>query len=443
MQARNLNCLHWQHKRQSRPTQMATENSGSNRIAGPLWVVLVLMGLSAFISYVDRANLSIAAPILKEEFQLSASQLGVLLSSFFWSYLSLMLVAGWLVDRANVNWILAAGFFLWSAATLGTGLIHGFMLLLIFRMLLGVGESVVYPSYSKIISLHYREEHRGVANSIISAGLALGPGVSMLAGGILIYKFGWRAFFVALGAISLCWLVPWIAWMPSAKAALHTQKTEPPSLRTLLTQRSAWGTCLGMFGYNYFSYFMLTWLPFYLTRERNFSMYSMAKIGGAGYIGGACLALLGGWLSDRWIRAGAAPTVVRKTFVSGGLAVAGSLLLLSARSTPSLSVALLILAIGFQHISSSNIWALTQSMAGPYAAGRWTALQNFAGNFAGVVAPTITGLVLERTGHFYWAFVIVFAVTLTGAASWIFIVGPVEEINWAAKGAGEHAPVGA
>ncbi len=420
---------------------MAIEPARTNRISGPLWVVLVLLGLSSFISYVDRANLSIAAPILKEELQLSASQLGVLLSSFFWSYLCLMLVAGWLVDRVNVNWMLAAGFFLWSAATLGTGLMHGFLLLLIFRMLLGVGESVVYPSYSKIISLHYREEHRGVANSIISAGLALGPGVSMLAGGILISKFGWRAFFVTLGAVSLCWLVPWIAWMPNAKVALHAEKTEPPSLRTLLTQRSAWGTCLGMFGYNYLSYFMLTWLPFYLTRERNFSMYSMAKIGGAAYIGGACLALLGGWLSDRWIRAGATPTRVRKTFVSGGLAVAGSLLLWSAISTPSLSVALLMLGIGFQHICSSNIWALTQSLAGPYAAGRWTALQNFAGNLAGVVAPTLTGLVLERTGHFYWAFVIVFVVAVTGAASWTFVVGSVQEVEWPKKSAGARASV--
>jgi ACS family D-galactonate transporter-like MFS transporter len=412
-----------------------------NAMPRSLWVVLVLLGISAFISYVDRANLSIAAPILKDEMGLSASQLGVLLSSFFWSYVSLQLVAGWLADRVRVSWLLAAGFLVWSLATLGTGLVHGFVLLLIFRMLLGVGESVVYPSYSKIISRHCGEEYRGVANSLISAGLALGPGVSLLAGGILIYKFGWRAFFVGLGILSLCWLAPWIRWMPDAKNEILPGEGEVPGFRTLLMQRSAWGTCLGMFGYNYLSYFMLTWLPFYLTRERNFSMYSMAKIGGAAYIGGACFALLSGWLSDAWIRSGATPTRVRKTFVCGGLAFAGVVLLLSAVSAPALSVSLLILGIGFQLVSSSNIWALTQTLAGANAAGRWTALQNFVGNFAGVAAPALTGWVLDRTHHFVYAFAIMAIIALMGAASWLFIVGPVREVSWpgALTGAvGEH-----
>jgi MFS transporter, ACS family, D-galactonate transporter len=418
---------------------MAMEEKLSTTIPRSLWLVLILLGISAFISYVDRAILSVAAPILKDELGLSGSQLGVLLSSFFWSYVSLQLVAGWLADRVNVNWFLAGGFFLWSAATLGTGLVHGFFLLLIFRMLLGVGESVVYPSYSKIISLHHREEHRGVANSIISAGLALGPGVSLLAGGILIYKFGWRAFFVGLGILSLCWLAPWIRWMPNAKNTIAAGKGQVPGFGTLLMQRSAWGTCLGMFGYNYLSYFMLTWLPFYLMRERTFSMYSMAKIGGAAYIGGACCALLSGWLSDKWIRWGATPTRVRKTFVCGGLAFAGIVLLLSAVSTPNLSVGLLILGIGFQHVSSSNIWALTQTLAGVNAAGRWTALQNFSGNLAGLTAPVLTGWVLDRTHHFVYAFAIMAVIAVMGAASWLFIVGPVREVSWTMESAAKAA----
>jgi MFS family permease len=170
-------------------------------------------------------------------------------------------------------------------------------------------------------------------------------------------------------------------------------------------------------------------------------MYSMAKIGGAAYIGGACFALISGWLSDTWIRSGATPTRVRKTFVCGGLAVAGVTLLLSAVSAPVLSVGLLVLGIGFQHMSSSNIWALTQTVAGANAAGRWTALQNFAGNLAGVAAPAVTGWVLDRTHHFVYAFAIMAVLAVMGAASWLFIVGPVQEVNWpgALTGAvGEH-----
>jgi ACS family D-galactonate transporter-like MFS transporter len=416
--------------RENRALDMPTEKAQPKPLTGPLWRVLILLGLSVFISYIDRSNLSIAAPMLKDELHLSASQLGVLLSSFFWSYASLQLVSGWLVDRVNVNWVFAGGFFLWSVATIGIGLVNGFFLLLAFRVLLGIGESVAYPSYSKIIALHFREEHRGIANSVVSSGLALGPGFGMLAGGLLIARFGWRAFFVVLGILSLFWLIPWITWMPDPKCALHLDKTAAPSYAALLRQRSAWGTCIGMFGHNYVNYFLLTWLPFYLVRERHFSMYSMAKIGGVAYLIGACLSVASGWASDYWIRLGATPTRVRKTIVAGGLGAGGIFLLLSAICIPSLSVVLLMMGIGFQCISSSNIWAITQTLAGPYAAGRWTGLQNFVGNLSGVVAPAVTGFVLQRTGHFYWPFAILAIVALFGTWSWLFLVGPVREVTW-------------
>jgi sugar phosphate permease len=116
-------------------------------IPGTLLAALVLLAISAFIYYVDRGNLSVAAPMLKDELGISASQLGVLLSAFFWTYACLQPFAGWLVDRWNVNWVFASGFFLWSFATAATGLVHTFAALIILRLLLGVGESVAYPSY--------------------------------------------------------------------------------------------------------------------------------------------------------------------------------------------------------------------------------------------------------------------------------------------------------
>src|SRR5438874_2902710 len=104
----------------------ATTAAGRQRLPGTLVIVLALLGLSVFINYVDRGNLSIAAPMLKDELGISASQLGVLLSAFFWTYACLQPVSGWLVDRLNVNWVIAGGFFLWSAATAGTGIVHAF-----------------------------------------------------------------------------------------------------------------------------------------------------------------------------------------------------------------------------------------------------------------------------------------------------------------------------
>jgi MFS transporter, ACS family, D-galactonate transporter len=401
-----------------------------NRLSGTLSLVLALLALSVFINYVDRGNLSIAAPMLKDELHLTASQLGILLSAFFWTYACLQPFAGWIVDRWNVNWVFAAGFFLWSAATAATGIVHVFAVLLILRLLLGVGESVAFPSYSKIIALNFPEEHRGIANAMVSTGIVLGPGFGMLFGGLLMARSGWRPFFLVLGLASMLWLIPWLKWMPKTQVTAAAGSPAAPGLTEFLRLRSAWGTCIGLFADNYVNYFLITWLPFYLVRERHFSMDSMARIGGIAYLLGACFAVLSGWMSDRWIASGASPTLVRKTFTGGGIACAGVLVGLAVVSEPVYCVAALILGVVFFGVCISNQWAITQTLAGPQAAGRWTGFQNFVGNLAGVVAPALTGFVLDRTGHFYWAFAITTAVALIGMASWILVVGPVEQVKW-------------
>lgn len=396
--------------------------------------VLVLLGISVFINYVDRGNLSIAAPMLKSELGLSASQLGVLLSAFFWTYAFLLPGAGWLVDRLNVNLVFAGGFLLWSAATAATGLAHTFPLLLGLRLILGMGESVAYPSYSKIIALNFPEEHRGLANSVVSAGLLLGPGFGMVLGGTLMARFGWRPFFIVLGFVSMLWLPAWLRWMPRRapmwRDPIHAGSPGAPSLPEFLRLRSAWGTSVGLFSSNYVNYFLITWLPYYLVRERHFSMDHMAKIGGIAYLLGACCATLCGWLSDRWIASGATPSRVRKTFTGGGLACAGIFVGLAAVGRDGFCVAALILGVISFAANASNIWAITQTLAGPVAAGRWTGFQNFLGNLAGVAAPALTGLILQRTGHFYWAFAVLAAVAFAGASAWVFLVGRVEPVTW-------------
>ncbi len=400
------------------------------RVPFSLWIVLFLLALSVFINYIDRGNLSIAAPLLKDELNLSPTKLGGLLSAFFWTYACMQLISGWLVDRVNVNWVMAGGFFLWSMATALTGFVHLFATLLVLRLLLGIGESVAFPSCSKIIALNFPEEHLGLANSFISVGIVLGPGFGMLFGGTLMDRFGWRPFFIVLGFASLLWLVPWILFMPRKHHAHVPDSVGAPRLLEFVRLRSAWGTCIALFCGNYVNYFLITWLPFYLVKERHFSMTTMARIGGLAYLLGALNALLCGWLSDRWIAAGHSPTLVRKSFVGGGIALSGIFIGLAIFGGPASCIAALILGVFFFGASASNLYAITQTLAGPKAAGRWTGLQNFIGNLAGVVAPAVTGFVLARTGQFYWAFVILTIISLAGLATWIFIVGRIEPVIW-------------
>ena len=250
-------------------------------LAKALSPVAALLALSVFINYIDRGSLSIAAPALKTELLLSPWQLGILLSSFFWTYTGFQIVSGWMVDRFNVNWVIAGGFFLWSIATAATGLAHGFAMLLAVRLFLGIGESVAFPSYSKILAKHFPESLRGRANSLIAAGIAGGPAFGIFFGAMLIARYGWRPFFVGLGLLCLLWLFPWLVWMPKGPGIAVAPGARAPSITEILEHRSAWGTFGGLFSYNYLSYFLLTWLPFYLVRERHFSMDKMGRIGGA------------------------------------------------------------------------------------------------------------------------------------------------------------------
>lgn len=401
------------------------------KLSVPLHRILFLLALSVFINYVDRGDLSIAAPLIKDELGLSPAQLGILLSSFFWTYTAFQIPVGWLVDRFDVSLVLAAGFFIWSAATAATGFMHGFMALLIVRLALGMGEAVAYPSYAKILARNFSGRHRGISNGAISAGAASGSAFGLFFGGMLVARFGWRPLFMGLGLICLLWLIPWLKWRPRSPQIIPRNPVVPTaSLLAIWRQRSLWGACVGHFAGNYLTYFLLTWLPYYLVRERNFSLSKMGIIAGVAFLCCAASSAISGPLSDRWIAAGVSPTRVRKSLLVIGLGGGGTVLVLCVMAPPDLSVALLLLSSALNGINNPNIFAAAQILAGPLAAGKWMGFQNFVGNFAGIAAPALTGLLVEKTGHFFLPFAVTGAVCWIGSLSWIYIVGTIEPVDW-------------
>ncbi|HLK19177.1 MAG TPA: MFS transporter [Bryobacteraceae bacterium] len=396
------------------------------------WVVLLLLVVSVAINYVDRGILSVSGVALSKELDLKPHQLGFLLSAFFWTYAGFQLISGWLIDRYNVLMVFAIGFAVWSTATALTGVVKGFAALFVLRLLLGVGESVAYPSYSKIIAAGFPERQRGVANGLIDVGCKLGPATGMIVGGLILVRYGWRMVFLSIGVASLLWLVPWFIAAPKIGAVSVKRSSKlGPGFLAILSRKDAWGTLLGLFCANYGWYFMLTWLPQYLLMERHYSTRMMALTGWLPFCATAAGATLGGFLSDLWIRRDGAPTLVRKTFVVGGLTGSALLLLPAAAVADQVAaMSLLILAAFIYGLYSSNLWAITQTLAGTLAAGKWTGLQNCAGNVAGIAAPVVTGFIVERTGSFYFAFFWVCVNLLISAASYLFIVGKVEPVAW-------------
>ena len=390
---------------------------------------LVLLAICAVINFVDRGNLSIAAPLLKQELRISASELGILLSAFFWTYTAMQFVSGWLVDRFDVNRVMAAGFLLWSLATTATGLVRGFAVLVAMRLILGIGESVMCPAWSKIFSVHLSEHHRGFANGVVQAAVRSGPAVGTFGAGLLIAKYGWRPAFIGIGLISLVWIPAWIKWMPRDGATVRSVLAGP-GFADILRQRSFWGACGGHFSVLYLLYFMLTWLPFYLVRERHLSMQSMVKIASAYYLIDALSAITTGWLSDSFIRRGYTPTRVRKSAMAIGHMIAAIALAGCALANSQWYLAYLV-AIGVgEGVAGSGPFAFSQTLAGPHAAGKWSGLQNTFANLSGVVAPALTGFLVDRSGNFLMALAISAAVLVAGGISWVFLVGRVEPVNW-------------
>src|SRR5579875_3682592 len=259
------------------------------------WILLALLIASIFVNYIDRGNLSIAAPLMQKDLHLSPVQIGLLLSGFFWSYAVLQLIgfSGWLSDVLPVGFVLAGGFVIWSLATFSTGLLSSFAALYAARMLLGAGESLAYPCYSRVFASDFAQHHRGRANALLDAGSKLGPAVGSLLGGVLLVTAGWRWFFILLGVVALVWLIPWLKYMPHsyAKRPCHTR---PAHILSLLRRRSAWGTFLGHFCGNYFWFFLLTWLPTYLVNERHFGIARMADIVSLAYLSVAAATVCAG-----------------------------------------------------------------------------------------------------------------------------------------------------
>jgi len=404
---------------------------------------LVLLAICVLINYVDRGNLSVAAPVLKRELGLSASQLGILFAAFFTTYTGMQFVIGWLIDRFDVNRILAAGFLVWSLATATTGLLRGFALLLMMRLILGVGESVAVPASSKILARHLPEHHRGFASGVVMSALRCGNAVGTFGAGFLMAKFGWRPVFVGIGLVSLLWLPAWTKWMPRGAGFAVDSVTPAPGFAEIFRQKSFWGTSAGQFCCNYLFYFMITWLPTYLVIERHLSMGAMAKVAGMYYSVDAASAIATGFLQDFGVGKGLTPTAVRKSAMALGFFISAVAVLGCAIASPQTYFYWLMAAGVGCGMTAPGIFTFCQTLAGPHAVGKWYGAQNGFSNLAGVVGPALTGFVVQGTGNFVMPFAITSLLCVVGGLAWVFLVGRVEQIDWTRKREASIAPASA
>jgi MFS transporter, ACS family, D-galactonate transporter len=399
------------------------------------WTIVWLLFAASLINYLDRSTISLALPLVSRELTLGPTGKGIVLSAFFWSYALMQIPIGRAADRLNLRWLYAAAFALWSLGQGLTGFAGSLGALILFRMLLGVGESIYLPGGTKIVSLLFAPSERGLPCGIFDFGTRMGMVVGGLVIPWLLIHQGWRFAFQLVGFAALVWLIPWL-WATRRQLGHSGRLTSgirftAQHLRLLLTNRDLVGICLGFFCFDYYWYLFVTWLPDYLVTVRHFTILRAGVFAALPFFVFGVSEPVGGWIADHLIRLGYNETRTRKGIVA--VAFLSGLMLIPASRVHSASAAVALIAgASLVGLATGNLIVILQCCAPPEDVGLWTGFENFAGNIGGVLAPLITGFLISRTGSYAPGFALAAVTLVVGLLCYWFIVGDLRS-----RGAGE------
>lgn len=395
-----------------------------------LFVCMVIMGL-------DRSSVSVAAPIMMEELGIAPSQMGLLLSAFFWTYTLCNIPAGRLADRFGAKTVLAGAAAIWSIASALTGCMSNLIGLMAARMGVGVGEAGVFPTMAKIAAEQFPGRERATATGCYLAGARLGYALTPVVIGFLIAQFNWRLAFIITGVGSLLFCIFWFFWYDEQKgrvfaksvdAEIELEKQKVPWLK-LLTNRNILGLFVAKFGANYLYFMFLTWIPSYLVMERGFSILEMGFYASLPFVVAFITQPLTGFISDFIIRRGFSKTLARKGVLVIAQALSATIIAVAFVDDPM--IAILILTVNIA--AASTIGGMMQTMASeisPFGmAATVTGAMNTVGAIAGVLAPTLTGIIVEMTGSFQMALLVAGGLIVLAAVIILFVIQKIEPIR--------------
>ena len=375
------------------------------------WILMALLVVAMISCYAHRGALGVAAPFMIRDHRLSPAVMGILLSAFFWSYALMQVPAGWLVDRFGVRWSYGAGYALWSIATVLTGLTRGFAALIASRVLLGIGQATAFPASARAVSNWYEDRTRGIVSAGYLTGVRLGQAMVSAAGAFFLAAYGFKAFFVGLGIISMLWLPPWFSYLRRLEGVDSVPGTPPRQTRSragatflqslaLFKHRSVLGIFLGFFAYDYAWFVYVNWLPGYLVLERKFTTAEMGIFSSVPYLAMSIVILLSGFVSDALVRRGIRETTARKTLIVIGLLFGCLIVPAGLVASRVAAVWLLTISLCGLGIATPNTWTLTQAVCSKRIVGTVSGIQNFGGNLGGILAPALTGYIAHITSSF-------------------------------------------
>lgn len=407
------------------------------------WLIVGLSFLVAAVAYLDRSNISIAAPVLKKDLNLSPLQLGTIFSAFLVGYAIAQPFAGRFADRFGPRRIIACGVLCWSVltaltASVPTGYAASFALLLAVRFLLGVGESLIFPGSNRLVASWIPTRERGLANGIIFAGVGVGAGLAPPIITAIMISHDWRVAFWVTALIGLVALVVWLvfvrdtpeehprvsaeerAYIEADRFARASQGHQAvASWRSIVVNRDIAILTLSYFCFGYVAYIFFTWFFTYLSTVRGLDLKSSGIYGTLPFIAMAIASPAGGWISDRLAHTWG-DRIGRCWLAAFGMALAAIFVAGATRVTDARLASIVLAAgSGSMYLAQSAYWTLSANI-GRQSAGSVAGVMNMGCQVGGALVGVVTPLIAESLG---WSasFVFTAVVCAVGAVAWLFV----------------------
>ncbi|RKR03361.1 sugar phosphate permease [Kushneria sinocarnis] len=418
-------------------TQASAAPASKVRYRIVLWLLV-----GGMINYIDRANLSIAAPAMIAELGLDNTDIGLMGTVFAWCYAVAQLPAGWIADRFGARLVYALALLAWSLATMGMGLASALWVFLLLRVLLGFGEAPCWPTAAKVTSFWFPRQERGIATGIFDSASKWGPALAPpVLVGVLAW-FGWRGLFLFTGLVGAVFALVFYLFYrnPDRHARLpqaefdwiesggggHEQvmQRSPMPWRALFAQRSVWGMILGYFCTIWIWNIFLVFLPLYLKDSWQITLTEMGFYSSIPWIGGALGNIASGFVARSLVERQGLPSLKARQYIIAvsALVAAGAVIALPFMGSLAMTIALMTLALAFISAITGSAWALAGDVAPPSMVASVGSIQNFGGYFGGAFSPLVAGMIVDTTGSWSLAFISGGIIAAGAAICYLWIV---------------------
>ncbi|WP_321792551.1 MFS transporter [Burkholderia pyrrocinia] len=395
------------------------------------WLLVLLLFVGGSISYLDRAALSIAAPLIARDLHLDAAGLGIIFSSFFIGYAPLCFVGGYLADRVGPKKVLIASMLIWSLFCGLTATASSLLALVALRIVFGMGEGPFVANINKVVSNWFSRRQQATAIAIANAGMPLGAALAGPVVGFLAVSAGWQKSFVVIAAFGVVWVLVWAYFAqdkPGESAVARDEhavidvdsdvspEMSATPLSHYLLLPSTLATAFAFFGYAYVQFFFLTWFPSYLTMAHGLPIKTMAVATVIPWIGNVSGLIIGGVVSDALFRRTGRAVWARKMVLTTSLSMGAICVALTGTvSGAAGAVALMSAGAFFMATTYNTYFAIVLDTVEKHRVGAIGGFVHFISNLAGIVAPLLTGFLVKWSGNFHAAFMLPGAVAIAGA----------------------------